>query len=336
MGNRGDDECVIALRESDGGLLWSQPIGKAGGAGGFDGPRCTPTVDGDRVYALGVTGELVCLKVDSGAEVWHQSLKKDYKGSVGGWGYCESPLVDGDKLIVTPGGKDASLVALNKADGKLIWTAKVPAQDHAEYSSAIIAEIGGRKQYINFMSRGVVAVSADTGTYLWRYDAPHNGTANCSTPLQKGDRVFAASGYGTGGGQAEITGSGDSFQAKQTFFTNKMVNHHGGMVLVGDHVYGSNEGLLVCLDWTTGKVAWDERKPGKGSITYADGRLYYRNEGSGDVFLVEATPEKYVEHGRLKQPDRSHQAAWPHPVIANGKLYLRDQDVLLCYDVKKK
>ncbi|MFL5340950.1 MAG: PQQ-binding-like beta-propeller repeat protein [Gemmataceae bacterium] len=336
MGNRDSDECVIALRESDGGLLWSQRIAKAGSAGGYDGPRSTPTVVGDLLYTLGIDGDLVCLKVENGHEVWHMSLKKDFKGQVGGWGYAESPLVDGDKVVVAVGGHDATIVALNRADGQPVWKAQVPQQDHAAYASAIVAEVGGKRQYVYFLSGGVVGVAADDGAFLWRYDRPHNGTANCSTPLFHDGGVFAASGYGTGGGLAKIKGEGTSFSAEQVYFSKEMQNHHGGVLRVGEFVYGSNEGRLTCLDWHTGELKWDDRKPGKGSIAYADGRLYYRNEGSGDVFLVEATPEKYVEHGRLKQPERSGQHAWPHPVIANGKLYLRDQGVLLCYDIKEK
>src|SRR5262249_30562771 len=203
-------------------------------------------------------------------------------------------------------------------------------------SSPIVAEIGGARQYIQFMSGGVVSVAAKDGQFLWRFDRPANPTANCSTPIARDDLVFAASNYGRGGGLARVSKDGSLFTAEQVYETEKMKNHHGGMVLIGDYLYGSDEGLLTCLEFKTGKVMWEERKPGKGSITCADGRLYYRNEGSGDIFLVEANPEKHVERGRLKQPDRSHTSAWPHPVIANGRLYIRDQDVMIVYDVRAK
>jgi outer membrane protein assembly factor BamB len=335
MGNVGRDECVIALNEENGDQLWKRKIGPGGEAGGFDGPRCTPTVDGDRLYALGVRGELACLNVADGKIVWHKNLPKDLGGSVGGWGYCESVLIDGDTLVCTPGGK-TSLAKLNKKDGSVIWKAQVPGNDQAAYSSPIAGEIGGVKQYIQFMSRGVVSVAANDGTFLWRYDRPANGTANCSTPITRDDLVFAASGYGNGGGLARVSKSGSTFEAEQVWDTHKMQNHHGGIVLFGDCLYGSNEGLLTCLEFKTGKLKWDSRHPGKGSITAADGHLYYRNESSGDVFLVEATPEKYIERGRLTQPDRSHASAWPHPVIANGRLYLRDQDKMFVYDIRAK
>jgi prepilin-type processing-associated H-X9-DG protein len=210
----------------------------------------------------------------------------------------------------------------------------VPEGDGAAYSSIIVGTVGSQREYIQFLSRGVVGVAADDGKFLWRYDKPANGTANCSTPIFRDNCVFAASGYSTGGGLAKLTANGDQIKAEQVYFTQHMKNHHGGAVLVDGYVYGSDEGLLCCLDFQTGKIMWEDRHPGKGSIAYADGHLCYRNEG-GPVVLIEANPHKYVETGRFEQPERSASSAWSHPVIANGKLYLRDQDLLLCYDVKK-
>jgi outer membrane protein assembly factor BamB len=246
-------------------------------------------------------------------------------------------LIDREKVIVTPGGSEAALVALNKKTGETIWRAKVPGDDRAEYSSVIVAEFGGKRQYIQFMQRGVVAVAADNGEFLWRYDHPANGTANCSTPILHDGYVFAGSAYHRGAGLAKISESGGKFTAKEVYFDDETENHHGGFVLIDGFVYGEEKQRLGCREFLTGKLMWTRNatKAGKGSITYADGRLYYREEG-GPIILVEATPTKYVEHGRFNQPDRSGKSAWPHPVIANGKLYIRDQDVLLCYDVKEK
>jgi outer membrane protein assembly factor BamB len=334
MSYRDDDEVVWALDETNGKELWNTKIAQANRNIGYgEGSRCTPTVDGDLLYALGVRGDLVCLETATGQERWRKNLPQDFGGRLmSRWGYSESPLLDGDKLIVTPGGKRATLVALDKKSGQTLWEARVPQGDGAAYSSVVAAEVDGLKQYIQFLGRGVVGVAAADGRFLWRYDRPANGTANCSTPVYSEDRVFAASGYGTGGGLVQLTREGDEVKAEPVYFTKSMKNHHGGMVLVDHYLYGSNEGLLTCLDFKTGKVMWEERRPGKGSIAYADGHLYYRNE-RGPMFLVEATPEKYVERGRFDPPDRSSQSAWPHPVLANGKLYLRDQDVLQCYDV---
>src|SRR5262245_5324717 len=335
MSYRDKDEVVWALDEQTGRELWVKKIAAKGSAGYNEGPRSTPTVEGDVLYTLGISGDLVCMKVADGELVWQVNLRKEYKGSVGGWGYCESPLIDGDKVVIAPGGKDATIVALDKKTGKNIWKAAVG--DSAHYASTIIAEIGGKKQYIDFLAGGVVSVDAEDGKFLWRYDNPHNGTANCSTAIYHDGHVFAASSYGTGGGLAKIGGSGDSFNAEEVYFTKQMKNHHGGMVLVDGYLYGSDEGELTCLDWKTGKVMWEERRPGKGSLTCADGKIYYRNEGGkGTMYLVEVNPKKYVELGKFDQPDRSGANAWSHPVVANGRLYIRDQDVLFCYDVKEK
>jgi outer membrane protein assembly factor BamB len=339
MGNRDNAkkekrEYVLALDERDGKELWAAEVGPAITNVGSPGPRCTPTVDGDRVYALGVDGDLVCLETATGKELWRKRLKKDFEGHVGGWGYSESPLIDGDKLVCTPGGKKALLVALNKADGSVLWKCEGPGGLSAAYSSVIAADIDGQRQYIQLMNGVVVGVRADDGKFLWRTKHPLADIA-CSTPVVHDNYVFAATSYGKGGGLTKLTRDGDTTKAEDLYFTKDMKNHHGGMILVDGYLYGSDEGLLTCLEFTSGKVMWQERAPGKGSIALADGRLYYRNEG-GPIFLVEVNPQKYVEHGQFKQPDRSGEPAWPHPVIANGKLYIRDQDVLLCYDVKRR
>lgn len=338
MGDLGapvNGEALIALQVSGGKKIWTAKVGESWSDGG---PRCTPTVDGDRVYALSPHGDLVCFTTAAGKELWRKNLKKDFGGHMmSGWGYSESPLVDGDKLVCTPGGKESTLVALDKKTGKLIWKSRVPQGDGAAYSSIITANINGERQYVQFMGRGVVGVAANDGTFLWRFDKPANGTANCSTCIANDHFVFAASAYGAGGALAKIS---ESDKAEVVYSTKNMKNHHGGMVLVDGHLYGANGGngetpALVCLDFKTGDVMWEEQKAGKGSIAYADGRLYYRDEG-GAMVLVEANPHQYLEHGRFNQPDRKGAPAWQHPVIANGKLYLRDQDVLLCYDIKKK
>jgi outer membrane protein assembly factor BamB len=333
MGNRDSKEYVIALSEKDGKEIWAAEVGKVrSNGGGYPGPRCSPTVEGDLVYALGLNGDLVCLRVENGEEKWSKKLDKDFKGSPGSWGYCESPLIDGDRLICTPGGKTATLIALDRKSGEVVWKGIVPGGESAAYSSVISAELDGKKQYIQFLSGGVVGLS-ENGSFLWRYDHPANGTANCSTPVYHDGHVFAASGYGTGGGLAKLSKDGDGYEAKEVYFTRNMKNQHGGMVLIDGYLYGSNEGELVCLDFKTGEVQWREREPGKGSISAADGRLYYRNE-NGPVYLVEVNPKKYVRCGDFKPP-LSGSPAWPHPVIANGRLYIQDQAMLLCYDVKQ-
>lgn len=338
MGTKGKDEQVMALDAKDGKILWTTPIGAL--AGGRPGPRCTPTVDGDLLYALSSDGKLICADTAKGEVRWRKDLKADFGGKTGNWAYAESPLIDGDVLVCTPGGDTATLVALHKKSGDVIWKAPVTglkggkrSYATAAYSSVIVAEAAGVKQYIQFLSGGVVGIAAKDGKLLWHYDHPANGTANCSTPIFRDDAVFAASGYGTGGGLAKLQRDGGQFKTEEAYFVKSMQNHHGGIILVGDHVYGTGSGALLCVEFKTGKVTWDNRSVGKGSVAYADGHLYVRSE-NGPVALVEATPAGYKEKGRFDQPDRSAKNAWPHPVIAGGKLYLRDWDVLLCYDVK--
>ena len=337
MGFRGGDEVVWALREADGSEVWVRRIAAANRRIGVgDGPRSTPTVDGDRVYALGVSGDLACLDAATGEIRWHVNLRRDFGGRMmSGWGYSESPLIDGNKVIATPGGRTATLVALDKETGETIWQSAVPGGDGAGYSSVIVAEVDGLRQYIQFLGGGVVGVAADDGRFLWRYDKPHNTTANCSTPLFGNNCVFAASAYGTGGGLVRLTRRGQAVSAREVFFNRQMRNHHGGMVVVRGYIYGEGGGRLTCLDSRTGRVQWRSSAAGKGSISFADGCLYYRNE-RGPMILVEANPRRYIERGRFDPPDQSGKNTWPHPVIANGRLYLQDQGVLLCYDIRRR
>jgi outer membrane protein assembly factor BamB len=336
---RDQDEVVWALDEATGKELWSTRIAEAKRAprpNGPEGSRGTPAVDGDVLYALGENGDLVCLETATGKERWHKNLISDFGGTIPLWGYSESPLVDGNKVIVTPGASDATLVALDKKTGETIWKDRAPEGGSAHYSSVIAADVDGQREYIQFLQKGVVGVSAKDGKVLWHFDQPANRVSNISTPIYSDHAVFAASAYGVGGALAKI-GAGST--AEVVYKTKKMKNHHGGMVLIDGYLYGENGGngetpYLVCLDFKTGNIMWEEAKAGKGSIAYADGCLYYRDE-NGPMLLVEANPKKYVELSRFDQPERSKASAWSHPVIANGKLYLRDQNILFCYDLKQ-
>lgn len=572
MSNRGEDEVVWALSEKEGKELWVTRLGAAVQQGmpqSKEGPGCTPTVDGDRLYVLGMGGSLACLQVADGKVVWQLNLVTDFGGVVPTWSYRESPLIDGDRLICTPGGDDALLVALDKLTGKTIWKSRLPggsedgnaapagpggrggssartgaggpgagsatvtgtkdpalfqsehfgmrafsaklpngkylaklyfaetyegitgpgqrvfsfnvqgkefkdfdiwrtaggprrayietvpveitngefrvaftqqvenpaikaievipqseaggaasaaaslrvkagmsapftdssgqvwqpdsgfdggmaspgtfalpgnqggfaggdrgapaggrggqgggrggfggARSGAAYASVIAIDFAGQRQYVQLTANALIGVAASDGKFLWRYDRPANRMAiNCSTPLYHDGRVFAASAYGAGGGLVKLSKTADGgVKAEEVWFSRNMENHHGGVVLVDGCLYGSNGGnaggYLVCLDFKTGEVLWNERDPDKrrvpkGSVTVADGRLYYRTE-NGAVLLIEPSAKEYLERGRFQQPDRNRPPAWAHPVIANGKLYIRDQDLLFCYDVKAK
>ena len=331
---------LLAVSTEDGSVLWESPVG--GGK-----PNGTPTVDGDLVYALGRDGDLVCVDVATGAERWRKSFGQDFGGKMmSGWGYCESPLIDGDRLICTPGSPTALLAALDKKTGNVIWKTSAPAAgdrglDGAGYSSIVITEAAGVRQYVQLVGRGVIAVRANDGEFLWSYDKVANATANIPTPIVKDDYVFCSTGYGAGSALLHIKPAADGrTQAEEVYFLSgkEMQNHHGGMVLVGDHIYcghGHNNGFPLCIEMKTGKVAWRPgRGPGQGSaaVLYADGHLYFRYE-NGVVALVQATPEEYVLKGQFT-PSSTEDQGWSHPVIANGRLYLRDQDTLLCYRLK--
>jgi outer membrane protein assembly factor BamB len=342
-GEAGDSSYVFALEENGGKQIWKSRLSSKTGQVGRQasaGPRTTPTVDGDLVFAMGQFGDLVCLQAADGKEVWRKHLTNDFGGKIQAWGFSESPLVDGDRVIVTPGGQKGTLVALNKKTGETIWVTDEWTDD-AQYASPIAVDHGGVRQYIQFTQKSLAGVNAADGKVLWK--APWPGrTAVIPTPIFHDGHVYVTSGYNVGCALFKINADGGKFTADRVYKTEDMINHHGGVILHKGKVYGYSDGKgWTSQDFKTGQVAWQEKKLGKGSIAFADGCFYLREEGgrnggASNVALIEATPEGYKEKGRFTQPGRSGASAWPHPVIAGGKLYIRDQDVLLCYDVKAK
>jgi outer membrane protein assembly factor BamB len=336
---RGDEEFALALDEKTGQEVWKAPIGGVGKNRGPDypGTRATPTVDGDRLYCLSSAGQLTCLGTDGKAR-WQKDLVSAFGGKVGrpqaSWAYSESVLVDGDRVVCTPGGAKATLAAFNKQTGEPVWLSPVPGGDAAEYASVVAVEVGGVKQYVQFVEKGVVGVEAATGKFLWRYAGTIEQGANIITPIVQGNKVFTA-GSRSGGGLVELAVSPGGVEAKQVYFDKQIAPSIGGAVLVDGHLYGTTGQTMFCAEFATGKVKWTERGVGAASVCYADGRVYARGH-AGDVALVEPSPADYRERGRFKQPDHGKTPAWPHPVVANGGLYLRDMGVLLCYDVKAR
>jgi len=339
MGDAGDACYVFAVSRADGQNLWQTKVGKTGAPGGYEGPRCTPTVDGNLVYAVGQHGDLVCLDTAKGTEIWRKDLRKEFGGQVGGWGYSESPLVDGDKLLVTPGGRGATIVALNKKSGDVIWKSDVKG-DRAEYASMAIAEVGGIRQYVQLLARNVVGIAADDGRVLWTYDKLGGNTANVPTPIVKGDLIFCSAGYGKGAALLKLTASQGNVEVQEQYFNRDLNNRHGGVVLIGGHLYGDRDdsGNPWCADLLTGQpvAGWKKQSKGSGSmsVTFADGFLYCRYQ-NGVVALVEATPTGYKEAGSFRIQN-TRGPSWPHPVVVDGRLYLREQDQLWCFDVKAK
>jgi outer membrane protein assembly factor BamB len=333
MGSIGRDEMVIAVDASNGKQAWATRNGSTRQDGAGNGPRGTPTVDGDRVFALGANGDLSCLDAHTGQSVWRKNILSEFGGRNIQWGISESVLIDGEKLICTPGGSRGTMVALDKATGRTIWTSNVPGSPRAAYSSPIVFEVGGVRQYATFVQNGVVGIRARDGQPMWGQRESANGTANCSSPVFFNNTVFSASGYGTGGALFRLNSRGGTTSSQVGWSTRKMKNHHGGMVEIDGFLYGCDEQVLTCLNLRSGDVAWQSRSVGKGAVTFADGHLYVRSE-QGPVALVEASSQSYVEKGRFDQPQRSNRQSWAHPVVADGKLFLRDQDRLLVYNVK--
>jgi outer membrane protein assembly factor BamB len=286
-------------------------------------------VDGDRLYALGASGDLSALDVATGKRVWHVNLLDAFGGRNPSWGISESPLVLEDRVLVNAGGRDASIVALDKTTGETIWTS---GSDEAGYSSAVAATLAGVRQAIFFTDERVVGLAVDDGAPLWSYRRVANRTANVATPIVRGDRVFVSSDYGTGCALLEIGRTASGLEAREVYFRRDMKNHHASSVLVGDTLYGFSGSILTALDLDTGETLWRDRSVGKGSLVYADGHLYLFSE-NGIVGLAEASREGYRETGRFQLP-RSDAPSWSHPVVANGKLFLRDQDTLYCFDVQ--
>ena len=340
----GKRQFVIAIDLSKRKVLWRAEVGPPHG----DGSRCTPTYDQGRLYAIGTDGDLVCVDAASGRVLWRKNFGRDFGGRMmSSWKFSESPLVDGEKLVCTPGARDAMLVALNKKTGEVIWKCAVPrlgrrGRDGAGYSSIVISEACGVRQYVQLVGRGVIGVRAEDGKFLWGYNRVANGVANVPTPVVWKDYVFCSTSYSTGAALLKLEKNGDGVRAREVYFLDSRTfqNHHGGFVLVDGHIYGGhghNAGAPTCIELLTGKVLWKERQPGGGSgaVLYADGNLIIRYQ-SGDVALIAATPRGYRLRGRFKPPRRPGIGgpAWAHPVVVGGRLYLRHRDVLYCYDLR--
>jgi outer membrane protein assembly factor BamB len=321
---------VTALGRADGKLVWMRPIGRAVDNYQGPGPRGTPTVDGDRLYVLTENGDLASLRAQDGSIVWQRNILQDFGGRNIGWLVSESPLVDGNHVIVTPGGRGAGMVALDKMTGKTVWAAK-ELSDQAGYASPIVADVQGVRTIMTLTSEAGVGVRASDGKLMWHYPRVANGTANIATPVFHDNKVFYSSDYGTGGALLSLRAEGGDVRAQEAYFTRDMQNHHGGLVLVNGYLYGFNNSILTCLEFATGKVMWRHRSVGKGSLAYADGHLYLLSEDNV-VGLAEATPAGYREKGRFTIPDQGWPS-WAHPVVSGGRLYIRNQGILTAHNI---
>ena len=334
MGDKDGSSHLFGLDQNGGRILWSVQVGRPGG--NFTGTRCTPAVDSGNVYALGQFGDLVCVS-ESGRLVWKKNLPNEFGGKAGNWNYSESLLVDGNLVLCSPGSNDASVAALDKRNGNVVWKTSLPGQGEAHYSSWVASNATGVKQYVRLYNGGTYGISASDGKFLWRYDKLGPNTANIPTPIPFGDYIFTAAGYGKGGALLKLSRSGTGVSAEEVYFSRELKNKHGGVIKVGNYIYGDfdDRGQPWCADVMTGKVVWKKsRGAGSGSacITAADNRLFIRYQDSTMV-LADLSPDRdYKEISSFKIPDDMPKS-WAHPVVNGGKLYLRGKDKILCYDI---
>jgi outer membrane protein assembly factor BamB len=347
MGDRRDGQYVVGLDEATGRELWATRVGGRH-EDEYGGPRGTPTIDGDRLFAVTTDGDIVSLDGASGKVLWQRSMPRDFGGRMmSQWMFAESPLVDGDRVLVTPGGANASLVALDKNTGRDIWRAAMPrlgsaGADGAAYSSIVISNGGGVKQYVQLMGRGLISVRASDGWVLWGYNRVANNVANISTPVVKDDFVFASTGYSTGAVLLQLASDGKGgVTATEKYFlsANVLQNHHGGFVLIDGVVYGGNghsNGFPFAMDLASGRMLWTRARgagTGSAAVTAADGHLYFRYQ-DGTMALIEANPKQYQVKGTFAIPN-VRRPSWSHPVVTDGRLYLREQDELFAYAIKR-
>ena len=331
MGAREGTEYVMAFDAASGRKIWERANGRRFSNDQGDGPRGTPVVDGTQLYTLGASGDLTSLDSATGKVAWTVNILQKFGASNIRWGLSESPLVLGDRVLVNAGGRNASIVALKKTDGSEVWRS---GSDESGYSSAVVQTVGGIPQAIFFTASNVRGVDTRDGRQLWSYSRVSNRTANIATPIVRGNRVFVSSDYGTGAALLELTASGNTVNAREVYFTNEMRNHHASSILIGDHLYGFSSAILTAMKFDTGEVAWRDRSVGKGSMVFADDRLYLFSE-RGVAGLAEASPTGYKEHGRF-EIKAGASPTWSHPVVSNGKLYLRDQDTIYAYHIRAK
>jgi outer membrane protein assembly factor BamB len=333
-GNIGDETIVTALSMA-GEILWQVPAGPAWRAD-YPGTRATPTIDGERLYYQSPHGDLVCLKVESGERLWAVNVLERFGAPNIRWALAESVLIDGQRVISTPGGPRTAMVALDKMTGQTVWQSESADGDAAGYATPALVEYEGKRLLLTMTAKAVICVDADSGKLYWRFPHETSYDVNVLRPIFHEGRVFVSTGYGAGSRMLRMSVEGDRIAAEQVWTNRDLDNHHGGVVLVGGHLYGSSHrGRWVCLDWSDGTTRYAAEGVGKGSLTLADGMFYCLGERSR-VGLVECTPEEHRLVAEFRLPPGGDGPSWAHPVVCGGRLYLRHDDFLYCYDVTAK
>ena len=348
QGGADEKDFAFALDTQTGNVKWKQELGEMSVLDRGDGPRGSVTVDGDKLYLIRGSSQLHCLAAADGKMIWQKDLKADFNGKLmSNWGYSESPLIDGDRVICTPGGDDGTMIALDKNTGEVIWRA-TEWTDPCAYSSAIIAEIDGLRQYIQQSSKGVAGVAAKDGKLLWRIENPAYKIAVIPTPIFNDKMVYVTNGYNGGCIGIQLSKNGENIKADTVYTNNRDIScQHGGVVLINGYVYGHSDrpsNSWVCQNFKTGEIVWTqsdkEASVGKGSLLAVNDRLILYDMQNGSSAVVAASPDGWKDFGKIEIPERTNiktqdNQAWTHPVVANDKLYLRDHDLLFCFDLKK-
>ncbi len=330
-----DETTTITAFDMDGKVVWQAENGGAW-TKDFPGTRGTPTIDGDRVYHESPSGNVICLNAKNGEKIWALNILDEFEGENIIWALSESLILDGDRLICCPFGKKASMVALDKMTGDVVWAAESTG-DKAGYGTPVLVEYHGLRMLLTMNQKAVVGVDADSGKLLFRHSHETKYDVNVLIPVFRDGQVFVSSGYGSGSQLIQLTVDGKNVSAEQVWETKALDNHHGGVILLDGHIYGTNaKQKWVCLDWKTGEAKWSEKGIGKGSVTFADGLLYGFNESEKKrtVGLIKPSPEAYELISEFQIPEGGKGHSWAHPVVIGGRLYLRHGDLLFVYDVK--
>lgn len=355
------DELTITTLDLAGTPGWSASNGKAWEKP-YPGARATCTLEGSYLYHMNAHGRAVCLNAVDGTEVWSVSVLERFGAPNIQWGISECLLIDGERVIVSPGGSKALMAALDKKTGETAWSTEPlrfqrahrfggkpvnppePDTDKAGYASPMLIETGGRRLIAGCSARHVFCVDADAGKLLWTQPVFARYEVIGAAPVLCGDSVFFTAPDKFGGRLFRIAANRDSVSLEQAWET-AVDNCHGALVLVDGRLYGSGYRRLnawVCLDVETGSTQYSTTDWMKGSVTYADGRLYALAE-DGLMSLLEPTDTAFQVRGQFHLRDsgdgqpgkgKANKDVWAHPVVCNGRLYLRDHDTLFCYDIR--
>lgn len=329
-----DDQTVVSALNMEGKILWQAACGKAW-THPHGGTRGTPTIDGERIYYETPLGDVVCLEAGTGEKLWGLNILDRFESSNITWGLAESLLIDGDRVVCSPGGPKAALAALDKRTGEVVWTTP-SVGELAGYASPVLVEHGGVRMIVTMTSRSILGVDADTGRQLWQFKHVTYADENIIRPIFHDGEVFVSTIFDAGSVKLKIRVEGDAMRAEEVWRSSDLDNQHGGVILVDGYLYGAsrrqNGAKWICLDWKTGRMMYAERGVGRGSLTYADGMLYVLSD-KGTAALVKASPTGHEVISSFEIPPGGEGPAWAHPVVCGGRLYLRHGDRLFAYDV---